>query len=69
MAKKATKTTTKRATTRSDQTPEAKRTAKDQSAAAQKMFDNAEDAARSGLPHDLTVEQHETHVRRAALGY
>lgn len=56
-------------TKRGDQAPEAGRTAKDRSARAAKMFKDADEAALRGLPPDMTVEQHENHVRRAALGY
>jgi hypothetical protein len=70
------KTTTKKASApkrqavqHGDQTPEAKATPKEQSDAAKKMFADADEAARAGFPPDMTVEQHENHVRRAALGY
>ena len=56
-------------TKRGDQAPEAKKTPAAKSAAAQKLFDDADQAQRVGLPPDMTREQHENHVRRAALGY
>lgn len=52
-------------TKRGDQAPEAKRSPKAQSAAAQEMFDAA-DAA--GQP-TLTEDQQLTQLRRSALGY
>jgi hypothetical protein len=71
MAKAAKKTSTKtrQAVKRGDQAPEAKTTAKAKSDAAEKMFKDADEAALRGLPPDMTREQHETMVRRAALGY
>lgn len=54
---------------RGDQAPEAKSSKAAKSAAAEKLFKDADAAAKSGLPHDITKEQHENHVRRAALGY
>ena len=71
MAKAATKkATTKRATTKSgDAAPETKRTTAAKSGAAEKLFKDADEAARAGLPPDMTVEQRETQVRRAALGF
>lgn len=61
----AAKTTTLK---RGDETPEAKATTAEQKAAAEKMFKDADEAALRGLPPDLTVEQHEALVRKAALG-
>lgn len=54
---------------RGDQAPEAKRTTAAKSDAAEKMFKDADEAALRGLPPDMTVEQRENQVRRAALGY
>ena len=54
---------------RGDETPEAKRTTAEKSAAAKKMFKDADEAALVGLPSDMTHEQNENRVRRAALGY
>jgi hypothetical protein len=56
-------------TQRGDETPEAKRTTKEQQRAAEKLFANADDAAHRGYPPDITREQHENIVRRSALGY
>lgn len=53
---------------RGDETPEAKATTAEQKAVAEKMFKDADAAALRGLPPDLTVEQHEALVRKAALG-
>lgn len=61
--------TRRQQTKRGDQAPEAKKSAKAQSDAAEKLFKDADQAARSGLPHDINKEQHENYVRRAALGY
>ena len=58
----------KRVTQRGDKAPEAKATTKEQSAAAEKLFKDADEAARAGLPPDMTVEQRENQVRLAALG-
>lgn len=73
MAKASTKRTTARKTTqvqkRGDQAPEAKSTTKAASDAAEKMFKDADEAALRGLPADMTRDQHETMVRKAALGY
>jgi hypothetical protein len=70
MAKRSAKTTAKRSPIkRADQTPEAKATTKAASAAAEKMFKDADEAALHGLPPDMTRDQHETMVRKAALGY
>jgi hypothetical protein len=75
MAKTPRKTTTKPAARktqvmkRADQTPEAKRTPTEKAAAAEKMFKDADAAAMAGFPPDLTTEQHENIVRKAALGY
>lgn len=70
MAKAKTKTTTKRSPTkRADQAPEAKRTTKAASDAAEKMFKDADEASLRGLPEGMTRDQHETMVRKAALGY
>lgn len=68
---KAKKTTTHKTqvTKRGDQTPEAKSSTAEATRAAQKMFDDADKAALLGLPEDITVEQRENQVRRAALGY
>lgn len=72
---KAKSTTTKtdapkRAVTkRGDQAPEAKATPKAKTEAADKMFADADEAARAGFPPDLTREQHENIVRRAATGF
>jgi len=68
MAKAKTRKTSS-PTKRADQAPEAKATTKAQSAAAEKMFKDADEAALHGLPPDMTREQHETMVRRAALLY
>ena len=68
-AKRSTAATTRKAaTTANDQTAEAKRTTSAQSAAAEKMFKDADEAALHGLPVDLTVEQREKQVSIAALG-
>lgn len=69
--KRTAKTATKTAspTKRGDQAPEAKRTMAAKSDAAEKMFKDADAAARRGLHPDITVDQHETMVRKAALGY
>lgn len=56
-------------TKRGDQTPEAQTTPKAKSAAAEKMFKDADHAALVGLPPDMTHEQNENRLRRAALGY
>lgn len=66
---KAPKRTTRRATTRSTDTPEAKSTNRAKSAAAERMFENADEAALHGLPETMTTEQNENRLRRAALGY
>lgn len=50
-------------------TPETKRTVAAQKAATEKLFANADDAVQRGLPPEMTIEQHENHVRRQALGY
>lgn len=50
-------------------TPEAKRGTKAKAAAAEKLFEDAASAARHGLPPDMTKDQYENHVRRAATGY
>jgi hypothetical protein len=54
---------------RGDQAPEAKSTPKQQSEAAEKLFKDADQAALLGLPKDMTVEQRENQVRKAAFGY
>lgn len=81
MAKAKTTTTTKKAATtratsakrqvqkRADQAPEAKTTTKAQSDAAEKLFKDADQAALTGLPPDMTNEQRENQVRKSALGY
>lgn len=70
MAKATTKkTATRQVQKRGDQAPETKATTKAQSAAAEKMFKDADEAALHGLPVDMTHEQRETMVRKAALGY
>ena len=71
MAKAAAKKATARksAIKRGDQTPEAKKTPAAQSDAAEMMFKDADEAALRGLPADMTRDQHETMVRKAALGY
>jgi hypothetical protein len=67
------KTTAKKATTKpaaephkvvssAEDAPETKRSTKAQQDAAEKLFQGADGAVR-------TEEQHENHVRRAALGY
>lgn len=63
------KTAKKHATTQPDETPEAQATPAAKSKAAAKMFKNADEAARAGLPPDITVEQNEKRLTRAALGY
>ena len=60
---------TRSATKRGDQAPEAKRTDAAKSNAAEKMFKDADEAALRGLPPGMTRDQHETMVRKAALGY
>jgi hypothetical protein len=50
-------------------TPEAKATPAAKSKAAAKLFKTADEAARAGLPADITVEQNEKRLTRAALGY
>ena len=57
------------ATTPADETPEAKRTQSQKSRAGAKMFKDADDASRAGLPPDITHEQFENMQRRAVLGY
>lgn len=69
MAKKATTRKTTQAQKRGDQAPEAKSTTSAKSAAAEKLFKDADQAAAMGLPVDMTVEQRENQVRRSALGY
>jgi hypothetical protein len=54
---------------RGDQAPEAKDSTKAKSAAAEKMFKDADHAALVGLPPDMTHEQNENRIRKAALGY
>lgn len=54
---------------RGDQTPEAKGTRAAKSAAAEKMFKDADEAALVGLPPDMTHEQNDNRLRRSALGY
>ena len=56
-------------TKRGDQAPESGSTAKERSAKAEKMFKDADQAALVGLPADMTHEQNENRLRRAALGY
>lgn len=68
MAKSKTSTKTQ-VTKRGDQAPEAKKSAKAKSSAADKLFKDADEAARHGLHPDITREQRETMARRAALGY
>lgn len=63
-ARKAKTTTIKRG----DETPEAKASTEEQQAAAEKMFKDADEASLRGLPPDMTVEQHDALVRKAALG-
>lgn len=66
----ATKATAKTAALkRGGETPEAQPTAKEASAAAEKMFKDADAAALQGLPPDITREQRENQIRRGALGY
>src|SRR5690348_16985781 len=60
---------TRQTTKRGDQAPESGTTKAERSAKAEKLFKDADEAAASGLPHTMTREQHENHVRRAALGY
>jgi hypothetical protein len=72
MAKSATKKAApKKTTTKAEphkvvssdgDTPETKRSTKDQQDAAEKLFQGADGAVR-------TEEQHENHVRRQALGF
>jgi hypothetical protein len=50
-------------------TAETRRTTSAKTAATEKQFANADEAALRGLPENLTREQHENQVRRAALGY
>lgn len=52
-----------------DDTPDGKATAKEASAAAEKLFSDADRAALAGYPPDLTEEQHDNRARRNALGY
>lgn len=54
---------------RGDQAPEAKATPAAKTKAADKLFDDADQAARAGFPPDITTEQHEDLVRRAATGF
>lgn len=49
--------------------PDAKPTPAAKTKAAEKLFKDADDAAGSGLPHDITVEQYENRQRLGALGY
>lgn len=53
---------------RGDQASEAQPTRAAKSKAAEKMFADADAAALRGFPPDLTTEQHENIVRRAATG-
>lgn len=69
MAKAKTRTTTRKAVQTTTDTAEAKRTTAAKSAATEKQFKDADMASILGLPEDMTREQHENHVRRAALGY
>ena len=68
MAKGTTRTTRKAVQNTTD-TAETKRTTAAKTAAAEKQFASADEAALRGLPETLTKEQHENSVRRAALGY
>lgn len=61
MAKKSTNPTTKTVASGND-APETKASTKAQQEAAEKLFQGADGAVRN-------EEQHENHVRRAALGY
>lgn len=59
---KAKRPAKRRVTQRGDATPEAKATAKEQSAAAEKQFKEADEAIA------LTADQQEARLRMAALG-
>jgi hypothetical protein len=63
------RTTTRKAVQNTTDTAEARRTTAAKTAATEKQFANADEAALRGLPENLTREQHENQVRRAALGY
>jgi len=67
--KRARATRKTKVTSPNTDTPEAKRGTKAKAAAADKLFDDAATAARHGLPPDITREQYDNHVRKAALGY
>ena len=70
MAKRTTKKATakKQVQKRGDQAPEAKATTAAKSAATEKLFKDADEAALHGLPESLTREQREKQVSIAALG-
>jgi uncharacterized protein (DUF2345 family) len=61
MAKRASRAKTKQVAS-GDDAPDTKRSTKDQQQAAERLFQGADGAQRN-------EEQHENHVRRAALGY
>jgi hypothetical protein len=69
MARKPTNGRRTKAVQTTTDTAEPKRTVAEKKAATTKQFANADEAALRGLPQDMTVEQHENFVRRAALGY
>lgn len=50
-------------------TPEQKFGPSAKSAAAKKLFDNADEAQARGLDENITVAQHEAQARRAATGF
>lgn len=50
-------------------TPEQKFGPSAKSAAAKKLFDNADEAQARGLDENITVGQHEAQARRAATGF
>jgi len=68
-AKPADKASKKQVTKRGDQAPEAKTSTKAKSAAADKMFKDADNVSRAGFPPGLTQAQQDAIVRKAALGY
>ena len=69
MAKAKTTRTTRKAVQTTADTAEAKTTTRSKAAASEKQFASADEAAMAGLPADMTKEQRENQVRRAALGY
>lgn len=54
---------------RGDQAPEAQTTKAGKEKAADELFQDADRAALLGMPPEMTNEQRENQVRKAALGY